>query len=80
MLDDLKKAMLQAGYVVFAIHEDPISPNVSVLVVFQNFYKGAHPSFWEVIDKFGISGSFGTQTKHQIKTNAIPHGVYFTFA
>jgi hypothetical protein len=79
MIKELIDGMRKYGYASFKVKPDLINPFASVIVVSQKIIHGHHPAFWSVLDKLGIDGKFGTQFTHQIKTTAIPYGVYFTF-
>jgi len=72
--------MLDMGYVIFAIHDDPIDPEKSIMTVRQDISRlGTHPAFWDVLDRFGLDGAYGTKHAHQIKKK-LPTGIYLTFA
>ncbi len=73
-------AMREAGYIMFTIHPDPCKPEeATLMVVNQDISRlGTHPAFWDVLDRLGLDGAYGTAHSHQVKKK-LPEGVYLTF-
>ncbi len=75
----LVTAMREAGYIMFTIKHDKANPGASLIIVEQEISRlGTHPSFWDVLDRLGLDGRFGSVRYHQVNRE-LPEGTYLTF-